>query len=179
MATRWALLLVFAAVVIAALVVAFVPLMQVSYDEAEAHVVAEPYTTTEAYTEEVPVDYEVVEADSANLWWRRTSDCWVTLRNKGNVSGRFRVQFDLVAEVGAATTKVIWQTVEAGEQSKAVVRYYDDYVRSFTYSITPPMEMVTTSRQVPGTHDVVEYTEVERTKKVSVLEYMREWRGKS
>jgi hypothetical protein len=32
---------------------------------------------------------------------------------------------------------------------------------------------------VPGTHDVVEYTEVERTKKVSVLEYMREWRGKS
>jgi hypothetical protein len=179
MPTRPALLLAFAVLAIAALVVTFVPLMQVSYVETESHVVTESYTMTETYNEEVPVDYEVLEADRSNLWWRRTSDCWVTLRNEGNVSGLFRVQFDLVAEIGTAATKVIWQNVEAGRQSKAVVRYYDGYVQSFTYSITPPLQVVTTSQGVPGTHEVVEYTEVERTKKVPVLEYMREWRGKS
>lgn len=177
--TRTAVLLALAVVAIVGLVVAFAPLMQVSYVDAESHVVTEAYTVTETYTEQVPVDYEVIEAEISNLWWRRTSDCWVTLRNSGNVSGRFRVQFDLVAEIGTAATKVVWQTVEAGRQGKAVVRYYDGYVQSFTYSITPPTVAVITSREVPGTHEVVEYTEVERTKKVPVLEYLREWRGKS
>jgi len=172
------LLLVFAVLAIAALVVTFVPLMEVNYIEIESHVVTEAYTWTETYTKEIPVAYEVLDADSTNLWWRRTSDCWVTLWNKGNVSGSFRVQFDLLPEAAPATTKVIWQTVDAGRQSEVVVRYYDGYVQSFTYSVTPPLQVVTTSREVPGTHEVVEYTEIERTKKVPVLEYVREWRGK-
>jgi len=177
--TRTGMILVLALVAIGGLVVAFAPLMQVSYVEAESHVVTESYVTTETYSEEFPIEYEVVGADSANLWWRLTSDCWVTLWNKGNVSGHFRVQFDILPEAGPAATKVIWQYVEAGRQTNAVVRYYDSYVKSFTYSITPPVQQVITSREVPGTREVVQYTDVEKTKKVPVLEYLTEWRGAS
>ncbi len=164
---------------IAALVMSLAPMMEVTAVEIEPYVDTETYTRTEAFTEEVSADYQVIEADRSNMWWRRTSDCWVTLKNTGNFSGYFRVRFDVVTEDNKETTKVLWQMLDPGEQKNVRIRYYEDYVDSFTYSVTPPLGEVTTLREVTGTRDVVKYRQVGRTEKVTVLEYLTDWRGKS
>jgi hypothetical protein len=171
-------LLILGLVAIAALVVSLVPVMEVTYVEAEPYVANETYFTTETHVEEVTLDYEVVEVSSRNMWWRRSSDCWVTLLNTGNLSGDFRVEFNLVTAAGKETTKVVWQNLPPGKQDQFAVRYYDDFVDDFSFLITPPVVEVITTREVSDSREVVLYNQVEETKKVTVLEYLRKWRGK-
>ena len=181
MARTPVLLVMLVILAIAALVVAFAPLMEVTRTDIETRATTETFTRTETHTEEVVADYEVIEASSANMWWRRSSDCWVTLRNAGNITGWFRIEFDLLTEGGQEAGRVVWQNLDPGKQSKVAVRTYDDYVNvdSFAYTITPPVEVVTSSWEVEDVRDVVEDIEVETTDRVSVLEYLRKWRGQA
>jgi len=94
------------------LVVGFVPLMDVPYQDTETYYVDEPYAVTETYYETQPLAYEVVESytDTESYQERRRIvigeivfqdeivevfypiGC-VTLQNKDSVSGTFAVQF--------------------------------------------------------------------------------------
>ena len=58
----------------------------------------------------------------------------------------------------------------------AVVRIYEDHTKSFDYSVTPPTKVITEVIQVPETREVTKYKTVEKADKVSVLEYLRDWR---
>lgn len=95
-------------------------------------------TPTSTPPEEVPPAYEVVASERNNLWWRRTTDCSVTLKNTGDMGGYFRVEFNLITDMGKGVTKVVWQALEPDEQKEVTVRYDKGYVDAFTYSITPP-----------------------------------------
>lgn len=98
------------------MVVGFVPLMDVPYQDTETYYVDEPYEVTETYYETQPLAYEVVESytDTESYQERRRIviggivfqdeivevfypiGC-VTLQNKDSVSGTFAVQFTYYA----------------------------------------------------------------------------------
>ena len=99
-------------VVAIALIVGFVPLLDVPYQDTETYYMDEPYEATETYYEREPIAYEVVESytDRGSYLERRRIviggtvfqdeivevlypvGC-VTLQNKDSVSGTFAVQF--------------------------------------------------------------------------------------
>lgn len=103
-------------VVAIVLVVGFVPLMDVPYQDTETYYVDEPYEATETYYETEPLAYEVVESytDTESYLERRRIviggivfqdeivevfypiGC-VALQNKDSVSGTFAVQFTYYA----------------------------------------------------------------------------------
>lgn len=176
MMTRLILLVVLAVLIVAVLVISLVPLMDVSYYEKESYVVTESYHRTETYTEEFPIDYEVIDTQISNLWWRSSSECSVTIKNTGVTSGYFRIEFNLKTPGGEEVTKVAWQGLEVDEQREVIVRHSEDYVETFTYAVTPPIRVVTNTRQIPDTREVTKFRDIERTDRVTVLEYLREWR---
>jgi hypothetical protein len=164
--------------VVAALVVAFVPLMGVTHAETVPYVVTEDYYRTEAVTSEVPFAFESEKTDPpfVNIYWTPLSECSVAIRNKDDQWGLFRIEFTVMTERGDETTKILWQGLNAGERKVAVVRIYEDHTKNFDYSVTPPIKEVTELVQVPETRQVTKYRTVEKADKVSVLEYLREWR---
>jgi hypothetical protein len=176
MITRLILLAILAVLIVAVLIIALVPLMEVSYYEKEPYVVVESYLRTETYTEEFPIDYELIDTEISNLWWRPSSDCSVTIKNTGLDSGYFRVEFNLTTQEGKDVTKVAWQYLDVGEQREVIVRHEEDYVKAFAYTVTPPIKVIINTRQVPDTREVTKFRDVERTEKVTVLEYLRKWR---
>ena len=174
-------LLVLLAVV--ALVISLVPLMEVTYYESEEYVTTETFYSTVVSTEEIPIDYEITDPEVSNLWWRTTSDCSLLLKNTGDEGGYFRVEFNLVTQEGEKITKVVWQYLAVEEIKKVVVRHDENYIRAFSaptnassYKVTPPVRVIETSEKVPETREVTKLRQVERTKKVPILEYLREWR---
>lgn len=177
------LLVILVLLAIAVLVISLVPLMEVAYYESEAYVTTETFYRTIVSTEEIPIDYEVADPEVSNLWWRTTSDCSLVLKNTGIEGGFFRVEFNLVTQDEEDITKVVWQYLDVGEQWRVVVRHDEDYVRSFnavenasSYSVTPPVQVIETSQEVPDTREVTKMRQVERTKRVPIFEYLREWR---
>ena len=102
--------------VAAILVVGFVPLMNLPYQDTETYYENEPYEATETYYETQPLTYEVTEsyADTESYQERRRIviggivfqdeivevfypiGC-VALQNKDSVSGTFAVQFTYYA----------------------------------------------------------------------------------
>ncbi|MCJ7522661.1 MAG: hypothetical protein MUP21_10660 [Dehalococcoidia bacterium] len=176
------LISILALLVIAVLIIAVPPFMNATYYETEPYVITEDYLRTETYTEEVLIEYEVSDPVVGNLWWRTASDCSLTIKNTGVDGGYFRIKFNLITQEGDLITKVVWQYLGMGEQKKVTVRHLDDYVRPFeapglasTYSITEPVQVIEISQQVPDTREITKYRQVEKTKKVTVLEYLREW----
>ena len=173
---RLSILVVIAVLIIAVLVIMMVPLMGVTYYEEGPFIVSEDYLRAERYTEEVPGDYEVTDMKAVKSWWRPAADCSVTIKNTGNVSGYFRIEFNIITLYGDPVTKAVWQYLETGEQKNVVVRQLGDHVRtSFTCSVTPPTMVVSRTRYVPDTRETVEYREVEKTEKVTVFEYLKDW----
>jgi len=85
----------------------------------------------------VPIAYEIVNSEQENLWWRRTTDCSLTLKNTDEVSALFRIEFNLITEMGMGVTKVVWQALEPDGQKEVTVRYDKGYINNFTCSITP------------------------------------------
>jgi len=173
------LLIVAAILVVAAAVLAAAPLKSVTYHESEPYTTTETYYVTETQTEEIPLDYKVIDTEISNWYWRVSSDCSVTLKNTDVESGYFRIAFNMATLAtpvapSRTVTKAAWQFLAPGKQEDVTVRHEGDYVGNLTYSITPPTKEVTTSRQVPKTRDVTNYREVEKTKKVTFLEY---WTG--
>ncbi len=174
--TRLILLVILGILLVAVLVIALFPIMEVSYYEKEPYVVTESYLRTETYTEEFPVDYEVIDTEVSNLWWRPSSDCSVIIENTGVESGYFRIDLNLTTQEGKDISKIVWQYLDVGEQREVIVRYDEDYVEAFAYAVTPPIKVIINTRQVPDTREVTKFRDVERTDRVTVLEYLREWR---
>ena len=71
--------------------------------------------------------------------------------------------------------------IEYGEQVDMCGRFHHTFKKRYGYSLEhgPPVEVVTSSWEVEDVRDVVEDIEVETTDKVSVLEYLRKWRGQA
>jgi len=173
------ILIVIAILVIASAVISAAPLKSVTYYESEPYVTTETYYVTETSTEEIPLDYKVIDTKISNWYWRVSSDCSVTIKNTDVESGYFRIEFNmatLATDVAPSkkVTKAAWQFLAPGKQEDVTVRHEGDYIGNFTYSITPPTREVTTSQQVPKTREIVNYREVAKTKKVTLLEY---WTG--
>lgn len=174
--TRLILLVILGILLVAVLVISLIPIMGVSYYEKEPYTVTESYLKMETYTEEIPINFEVIDTEISNLWWRSSSDCSVTIKNTGVDGGYFRIEFNLTTQEGKDVNKAVWQYLGVGEQREAVVRHCEDYVEDFAYAVTPPTEVITKTRQVPDTREVTKLRDVERTDRVTVLEYLREWR---
>ena len=174
---RRLLVLIFIAIlVVVAAVLTAAPLKSVTYNESVPYTTTETYYVTETSTEEVPLNYKVIDTKINNFYWRFSSDCTVTLRNTDIDSGYFRIEFNMVTQATGTSpsktvTKAAWQLLAPGKQADVIVRHEGDYIGNFTYSITPPTREVTTSRQVPKTREIVNYEEVVKTKKVTFLEY--------
>ena len=177
---RTLLILIFIAIlVVVAAVLSAAPLKSVTYSESEPYITTETYYVTETSTEEVPLNYKVIDTKINNFYWRVSSDCSVTIRNTDIDSGYFRIAFNmatLATDVAPSKTviKAAWQLLAPGKQADVTVRHEGDYIGNFTYSITPPTREVTTSEQVPKTREVINYREVVKTKKVTFLEYWTE-----
>ena len=174
---RRLLVLIFIAIlVVVVAVLSAAPLKSVTYSESVPYTTTETYYVTETSTEEIPLNYKVIDTKINNFYWRFSSDCTVTLRNTDIDSGYFRIAFNMVTQATGTSpsktvTKAAWQSLAPGKQADVTVRHEGDYIGNFTYSITPPTREVTTSRQVPKTREIVNYEEVVKTKKVTFLEY--------
>ena len=174
---RTLLILIFIAILVAvAAVISAAPLKSVTYSESVPYTTTETYYVTETNTEEVPLNYKVIDTKINNFYWRFSSDCTVTIRNTDVDSGYFRIAFNMVTQAtnvapSKTVTKAAWQLLAPGKQADVTVRHEGDYIGNFTYSITPPTREITTSQQVPKTREIVNYEEVVKTKKVTFLEY--------
>jgi hypothetical protein len=173
------LVIVAAILVVAVAVLAAAPLKSVTYHESEPYVTTETYYVTETQTEEIPLDYKVIDTKISNWYWRVSSDCSVTLKNTDVEGGYFRIAFNMTTQStdvapSKTVTKAAWQFLAPGKQEDVTVRHEGNYIGNLTYSITPPTKEVTTSQQVPKTREVTNYRKVEKTKKETLLEY---WTG--
>ena len=173
------LLVVVAVLVVAVAVLYAAPLKSVTYYESEPYVTTETYYVTEPRTEEVPLNYKVIDTEINNCFWRISSDCSVIIKNTDSESGYFRVAFNMTTintpiAPSKTATKAAWQFIAPGKQETVTVRHEGDYLGNFTYEITPPTRESTTSQQVAKTREITNYRQVEKTKKVTYLEYWME-----
>lgn len=182
--------------VVAAIMIFAVPTMTATYYEWEPYTTyeiyweSEPYTTyetyweSEPYTETVPIDYLVTDTAIYNWFWHTGSDVWVTIKNADVKSGYFYVTFNLVTQGDATATQYGSEYIAIGEEKDVLVKHSGDYIKTFTYSVTPPTKEVTRYRDVEKTREVTtyewvektrqvtEYGWVEKTEKVTVFEYL-------
>lgn len=120
--------------------------------------------------QEVPIAYEILDSEQSNLWWRRTSDCSLTLKNTDEESAIFRIEFNLITDMGMGITKVVWQALEPDGQKEVAVRYDEGHVDTFTYYVTPQaLTPAPTPVSSPAPTTVIETWNV--TRKLSGLTY--------
>lgn len=153
-----------------------------TYTETEPYTVTETYTESEPYNATVPVSYVVGGTANQQVPGQIASDCIVVIYNTDTNSGSFTVTFNLVTMGGATATRYASQFIAGGTQQSVWLRYTGDYIRSFTYSVTPPNKQVvqyhdvqktrevTYYRDVEKTREVVRYRDVERTRRVTVVD---------
>jgi len=170
------LLIVAAILIIAAAVLTAAPLKSMTYYVSEPYFTTETYYVTETQTVQIPLDYKVISTQIANCWWRMSSDCSVAIKNTDSTGGYFRIVFNMATQTtimgpSKMVTKVAWQFLPAGRQETVTVRHEGDHIGNLTYSITPPTKEVTTSQQVPKTREIINYRDVEKSKKITFLEY--------
>jgi hypothetical protein len=169
-------LIVAAILIIATAVLTAAPLKSMTYYVSESYVIPETYYVTETQTVDIPLDYKVISTEIANCWWRVSSDCSVTIKNTDSTGGYFRVEYYMATQTtimapSKTVTKTAWQFLTAGRQETVTVRHEGDHIGNLTYSITPPTKEVTTSQQVPKTREIIQYRDVEKSKKITFLEY--------
>ncbi|MBE0480945.1 MAG: hypothetical protein IBX68_08190 [Dehalococcoidia bacterium] len=164
------LVLLLTVLVAAGLVSIRVPLIAYTETYTEAYTTPETYYTTEIFLDETPLTFETGNKTISNLYWRRTSDCAVPVKNTSAHGGEFRVQFNAITQEGETRTKVVWQYLAAGEQRSVLARFDRDYIKEFTCSVEPPAASVESSRRVLVTRDLIRYREVERSGKLTVVE---------
>lgn len=173
------LLLGVGAVVVAGLLIIFLaPIVPAKYIEKqpyaanETYVEQEPYTANETYYEAQPytttasLSYTVSGTSIQAVAGQIASDCVVIIYNTDSNSGTFTVTYSLVTMGGATTTRYASQFIAGGMQQGVWLRYTGDYIRSFTYSVTPPTKQVIQYTNVQKTREVTKYRDVEKTREV-------------
>jgi hypothetical protein len=182
-----------------ALVVVFVPLIEVpylvtvQYQDTETYFEDEPYEVTETYSEAVPLDYEVVTSEGHGEGI--TSVLSVELRNLDDIAGTFTVDFSIiygctfispgsikVTSMFASDQKELQLAPNAkGTATSSIDNEYPANcdVDSWSYDVTPSTKeveeerTVTEYRQVQKERIVTKEREETHYKKVPVLEYLR------
>jgi len=173
------LLLGFGAIVVVALLIIFlapvVPAKIVEkqpYAANETYVESEPYLANETYYEAQPyvttvaVSYTVAATTIQSVPGQIASDCIVIIQNTDTNSGTFTVTYYLVTMGGATTTKYASQLIAGGMQQGVWLRHSGDYIRSFTYTVSPPSKQVIQYQSVQKTREVTKYRDVEKTREV-------------
>ena len=173
------LLLGFSAIVVIALLIIFlapvVPAKIVEkqpYAANETYVESEPYLANETYYEAQPyvttvaVSYTVAATTIQSVPGQIASDCIVIIQNTDTNSGTFTVTYYLVTMGGATTTKYASQLIAGGMQQGVWLRHSGDYIRSFTYTVSPPSKQVIQYQSVQKTREVTKYRDVEKTREV-------------
>jgi hypothetical protein len=173
------LLLGFSALVVAALLIIFLaPIVPAKYIEKEpyaaneTYVEQEPYIANETYYESqpyvttAPLSYSVASTSVQSVSGQIASDCLVIINNNDSNSGTFTVTYFLVTMGGATTTRYTSQFIAGGTQQGVWLRYTGDYIRSFTYSVTPPIKQVIQYNNVQKTREVTKYRDVQKTREV-------------
>ena len=173
------LLLGFGAIVVVALLIIFlapvVPAKIVEkqpYAANETYVESEPYLANETYYEAQPyvttvaVSYTVAATTIQSVPGQIASDCIVIIQNTDTNTGTFTVTYYLVTMGGATTTKYASQLIAGGMQQGVWLRHSGDYIRSFTYTVSPPSKQVIQYQSVQKTREVTKYRDVEKTREV-------------
>lgn len=187
-------------VIATALVVGFLPLMEVpytktiQYQDTETYYVDEPYEVIEPYTETVPLNYEVVKSYVANEKYTEpylVRTCWggvqektrvvriqvasVEVRNTDDTAGSFNVSFSGFTPSNPAPPTVQLD-LSPGEIKTA--RCPSEYVYKWRYNVTPGTKEVEKERTVTEYREVQKERTVtrERTethyKEVTIFEYL-------
>ena len=192
------LLGVSAVVVVALLIIFLAPVVPAKYIEKEpyaaneTYVEQEPYIANETYYEAqpyvttAPLSFTVAGTAIQGVAGQIASDCIVIINNTDSNSGTFTVTYFLVTMGGATATQYSSQFIAGGTQQGVWLRHTGDYIRTFTYSVTPPTKQViqystvqktrevTMYRDVQKTREVVLYRDVEKTKWVTVVDHITE-----
>jgi hypothetical protein len=153
-----------------------------TYVEQEPYIANETYTAQEPYVTTAPLSYTIGGTVVQGVAGQIASDCIVIINNTDSNSGTFTVTYFLVTMGGATTTRYSSQIIAGGTQQGVWLRYSGDYIRSFTYAVTPPTKQViqynnvqktrevTMYRDVQKIREVVLYRDVEKTKWVTVID---------
>jgi hypothetical protein len=173
------LLLGVSAVVVAALLILFLaPVVPAKYIEQEpyaaneTYVEQEPYIANETYYEAqpyvttAPLSYTVAGTAIQGVAGQIASDCIVIINNTDSNSGTFTVTYFLVTMGGATATQYSSQFIAGGTQQGVWLRHTGDYIRTFTYSVTPPTKQVIQYYNVQKTREVTKYKDVQKTREV-------------
>jgi len=192
------LLGVSAVIVVALLIIFLAPVVPAKYIEKEpyaaneTYVEQEPYIANETYYEAqpyvttAPLSFTVAGTAIQGVAGQIASDCIVIINNTDSNSGTFTVTYFLVTMGGATATQYSSQFIAGGTQQGVWLRHTGDYIRTFTYSVTPPTKQViqystvqktrevTMYRDVQKTREVVLYRDVEKTKWVTVVDHITE-----
>jgi len=192
------LLGVSAVIVVALLIIFLAPVVPAKYIEKEpyaaneTYVEQEPYIANETYYEAqpyvttAPLSFTVAGTAIQGVAGQIASDCIVIINNTDSNSGTFTVTYFLVTMGGATATQYSSQFIAGGTQQGVWLRHTGDYIRTFTYSVTPPTKQViqystvqktrevTMYGDVQKTREVVLYRDVEKTKWVTVVDHITE-----
>jgi hypothetical protein len=162
-----ALLIIFLAPIVPAKIIEKQPYAgNETYVESEPYLANETYYEAQPYVTTVPVSYTVTATTIQSVAGQIASDCIVIIQNTDTNSGTFTVTYYLVTMGGATTTKYASQFIAGGMQQGVWLRHSGDYIRSFTYSVSPPSKQVIQYQSVQKTREVTKYRDVEKTREV-------------
>jgi hypothetical protein len=167
------MLLGFSALVVVALLIIFLaPIVPAKFIESQPYAGNETYYEAQPYVTTVPLSYTLAGTTIQNVAGQIASDCVVIINNTDTNSGTFTVTYYLVTLGGATATQYASQFIAGGLQQGVWLRHAGDYIRSFTYSVSPPSKQVIQYQNVEKTREVVLHRDVERTKWVTVIDHI-------
>ena len=177
-------------VVAIALVVGFVPLVEIPYQDTETYYEDEPYEVTETYTETVPLSYEVIDSyvyedtytyhyqtQIGGLVWEGAREVpiqvvAVVIKNTDDIAGSFTVSFSGITplfEITPALTKEL--DLSPGEE-KTAYSPTEYNINDWSYDVTPSAKEVEKERTVIKYRQVEKGRTVTRYKRGSIFEYL-------
>lgn len=177
-------------VVAIVLVVGFVPLIDVPYQDTESYYVDEPYEATETYVETVPLSYEVVKSyvyeDTYTYHW--TTDiggltgegtkevpiqvAGVDIKNTDDIAGTFTVSFSGLTPLFHFDGFTVDLNLSPGEKKTASCPSEYD-IHDWNYYVTPDTKEMEKERAVTRYRQVERERTVTRYKRGSIFEYLR------
>ena len=175
-------------VVAVVMVVGFVPLMDVPYQDTETYYVDEPYEVTETYTKAVPLSFETndyVKADTIKEHHQiiiggivfqdeivevPIQVACVEVENTDEVAGNFTVSFSGFEPMFGEYSLTTILSLGIGEQKTAECPA--ESIDNWSYEVTPSTKEVEAERTVTKYRQVERERTVTRYKKGSIFEYL-------
>lgn len=171
------------------LVVGFVPLMDVPYEDTETYYENEPYQVTENYTEAVPLSFEADSYVKADVIYEHQQIiigdivfqdeivevpievACVEVENIDDVVGEFVVSFSGFEPMFGELSLTKTLSLNPGQQK--IAECPADSINDWDYEVTPSTKTVEKERTVTKYRQVERERTVTRYKKGSIFEYLR------